>query len=101
MLTAIEQILLPTTVTGSWPRPRWFDANLGGRSVSNALIDNRYREQFPREGRSELDLEPLARDLAAGRRHQLGRPVGQQQALGAGGLERGDRLVGRHVRARL
>lgn len=46
MFTATDRILLPTTVTGSWPRPSWFDVNLDGRSVSTAMRDNQYREKF-------------------------------------------------------
>jgi len=38
--------LLPTTVTGSWPRPRWFDKSLWGRQLSDAMTDIDYREKF-------------------------------------------------------
>ncbi len=46
MLTATKDLLLPTTVTGSWPRPSWFDANLNERPFSTGMADIRYREQF-------------------------------------------------------
>lgn len=46
MFTATDGIVLPTTVTGSWPRPVWFTDNLAGRSLSDALVDTRYREEF-------------------------------------------------------
>ena len=46
MFTATDGLLLPTTVTGSWPRPFWFTANLDGRALSDALADVRYREEF-------------------------------------------------------
>ncbi|MBO0707999.1 MAG: cobalamin-independent methionine synthase II family protein, partial [Candidatus Dormibacteraeota bacterium] len=46
MLTATKDLLLPTTVTGSWPRPSWFDANLFERPFSTGMADLRYREQF-------------------------------------------------------
>jgi 5-methyltetrahydropteroyltriglutamate--homocysteine methyltransferase len=46
MFTATDGLALATTVTGSWPRPRWFDLNLGGRSLSERMTDMRYREQF-------------------------------------------------------
>lgn len=46
MFTATNDVTLPTTVTGSWPRPNWFTQNLSGRSVSERLNDNEYREQF-------------------------------------------------------
>ena len=46
MFTATADRVLPTTVTGSWPRPTWFDAGLWGRSLSDALLDISYREQL-------------------------------------------------------
>ena len=46
MFTATHGLALPTTVTGSWPRPAWFTDNLAGRAPSEALLDTRYREQF-------------------------------------------------------
>ncbi len=46
MFTATEGVLLPTTVTGSWPRPAWFELDLKTRVVSDAMTDIRYREQF-------------------------------------------------------
>jgi 5-methyltetrahydropteroyltriglutamate--homocysteine methyltransferase len=46
MFTATDQLQLPTTVTGSWPRPRWFTAQLGGRALSTCLKDVGFREQF-------------------------------------------------------
>lgn len=46
MLTATEGLVLPTAVTGSWPRPVWFTENLSGRALSDALLDTRYRDEF-------------------------------------------------------
>jgi 5-methyltetrahydropteroyltriglutamate--homocysteine methyltransferase len=46
MFTATDGIVLPTTVTGSWPRPLWYTQNLERRSASDALADVRYREEF-------------------------------------------------------
>ncbi len=46
MFTATDGIPLPTTVTGSWPRPAWFTESMWGRSASDALVDTGYREQF-------------------------------------------------------
>ena len=37
---------LPTTITGSNPRPRWFDRSLAGRSFKSALGDSLFREQY-------------------------------------------------------
>ena len=46
MLTATKDLMLPATVTGSWPRPRWYDGGLWGRSLDTALLDVKFREQF-------------------------------------------------------
>jgi 5-methyltetrahydropteroyltriglutamate--homocysteine methyltransferase len=46
MFTATANILLPTAVTGSWPRPAWFADNLAGRSLSEAMAATLFREQF-------------------------------------------------------
>src|SRR5262245_13928050 len=46
MLTATKDLLLPTTVTGSWPRPTWFTGNLYERPFSTGMGDVRYREQY-------------------------------------------------------
>jgi 5-methyltetrahydropteroyltriglutamate--homocysteine methyltransferase len=46
MFTATDGLLLPTTVTGSWPRPSWFTESLRRRSLSDALVDTRYREEL-------------------------------------------------------
>ena len=47
MLTATKDLVLPTTVTGSWPRPSWFDGNLHERPFSTGMADVRYRELLP------------------------------------------------------
>src|SRR5581483_741058 len=46
MFTATRDLVLPTTVTGSWPRPRWYTGRLGGRSLTTAMKDVVYREQL-------------------------------------------------------
>jgi 5-methyltetrahydropteroyltriglutamate--homocysteine methyltransferase len=46
MLRATKDIKLPTTITGSLPRPSWFTENLGGRSFMNAMVNSVYREQY-------------------------------------------------------
>ena len=37
---------LPTTITGSLPRPVWYTENLGARPFRDALSDAKYREQY-------------------------------------------------------
>ena len=46
MYRATDGIMLPTTITGSLPRPHWYTENLGGRSFLQAMIDARFREQY-------------------------------------------------------
>ena len=46
MLTVTRDMMLPTTITGSYPRPLWFDRSLAGRSFKSALGDSLFREQY-------------------------------------------------------
>ena len=46
MYTATKDLMLPTTVTGSWPRPVWYTGNLYGKPFSTAMADVAFREQF-------------------------------------------------------
>src|SRR5438552_18432491 len=46
VLTVTRDMILPTTITGSYPRPLWFDRNLAGRSFKSALGDSLFREQY-------------------------------------------------------
>jgi len=46
MFKATKDLRLPTTITGSLPRPAWYTENLGGRAFRDAMGDARYREQY-------------------------------------------------------
>ena len=46
MLRATADLVLPTTITGSYPRPGWFSETLHGRRFKDALGDSRFREQY-------------------------------------------------------
>jgi 5-methyltetrahydropteroyltriglutamate--homocysteine methyltransferase len=46
MLVATKDVILPTTITGSLPRPTWFNDNLSGRPFSAAMGTLGYREQY-------------------------------------------------------
>jgi 5-methyltetrahydropteroyltriglutamate--homocysteine methyltransferase len=46
MLKTTRDIIMPTAITGSYPRPLWYDASLGGRSFKSALGDSLFREQY-------------------------------------------------------
>jgi len=38
--------MLPTTITGSLPRPSWYTENLGTKSFLDAMVLSRFREQY-------------------------------------------------------
>jgi 5-methyltetrahydropteroyltriglutamate--homocysteine methyltransferase len=44
--TATKDLMLPATVTGSWPRPRWYTENLWSRPLDTAMMNPWFREQF-------------------------------------------------------
>jgi len=46
MLKATAGLMLPTTITGSLPRPSWYTENLGTRSFLEAMVISRFREQY-------------------------------------------------------
>jgi 5-methyltetrahydropteroyltriglutamate--homocysteine methyltransferase len=46
MYRATDKIVLPTTVTGSLPRPSWYTENLGTRHFLEAMVRRNYREQY-------------------------------------------------------
>jgi 5-methyltetrahydropteroyltriglutamate--homocysteine methyltransferase len=46
MLRATKDIVLPTTITGSLPRPSWYTQNLGSRGFLDAMVNNQFREQY-------------------------------------------------------
>jgi 5-methyltetrahydropteroyltriglutamate--homocysteine methyltransferase len=46
MLRATTDLLLPTTITGSLPRPSWYTENMGTHSFLEAMVISRYREQY-------------------------------------------------------
>ena len=46
MYTATANVVLPTTIIGSLPRPAWYTQNLAGRDFREAMVDRVYREQY-------------------------------------------------------
>lgn len=46
MFNATKDIVLPTTIIGSLPRPSWYTASLGSRSFVDAMVNAPYREQY-------------------------------------------------------
>jgi 5-methyltetrahydropteroyltriglutamate--homocysteine methyltransferase len=46
VLKATAGLSLPTTITGSLPRPSWYTENLGTKSFLDAMVISRFREQY-------------------------------------------------------
>lgn len=46
MFTVTADRVLPCTITGSWPRPRWMDMSMWGRPLDTCMMDVRFREKF-------------------------------------------------------
>src|SRR5204862_6493202 len=46
MLTTTRDMVLPTAITGSYPRPLWYNANLNGGSFKSAMGDSLVPEQY-------------------------------------------------------
>ena len=46
MFTVTKDIQLPCTVTGSWPRPQWFDDSMWGRPLDTCMMDTNFREKY-------------------------------------------------------
>src|SRR5205814_1503715 len=46
MLKVTNNLMMPTAITGSYPRPLWFTESLRGRSFKAALGDSLFREQY-------------------------------------------------------
>lgn len=46
MYKASADVVMPTSIIGSLPRPSWFTENLGTRTFLQAMVTSRYREQY-------------------------------------------------------
>ena len=46
MLHVTRDLVLPTTITGSYPKPNWYTQGLHGRPFKEALGDSLFREQY-------------------------------------------------------
>ena len=46
MISTTKDMLLPTAIVGSIPRPVWYTESLRGRSFKQALSDRSFREQY-------------------------------------------------------
>ena len=78
MFTATANLTLPSTVTGSWPRPRWFDVSMWGTPLDTCMMDVRFREKFQDALAVVVsDQERAGLDLAHARRLPLRRGHGR------------------------
>ena len=46
MFKGSANVVLPTSIIGSLPRPSWYSATLGSRTFLEAMVNARYREQY-------------------------------------------------------
>ena len=46
MFTVTKDLILPSTTTGSFPRPRWFDVSMWGKPLDTCMLDVRFREKL-------------------------------------------------------
>ena len=46
MFKGSANVILPTSIIGSLPRPSWYNAVLGTKSFLEAMVNARYREQY-------------------------------------------------------
>src|SRR5262244_1827854 len=60
MFKASANVVLPTSIIGSLPRPSWYTAVLGGRSFLEAMVNSRYREQYEDAVSSFLRAQEMA-----------------------------------------
>jgi 5-methyltetrahydropteroyltriglutamate--homocysteine methyltransferase len=60
MYKASANIVLPTSIIGSLPRPSWYSAGLGSQSFLEAMVNSRYREQYEDSVSSHLRAQEMA-----------------------------------------
>ena len=46
MLTVTRDLVMPTTITGSYPKPQWYNQDLHGRPFKVAMGHSPFREQY-------------------------------------------------------
>lgn len=60
MFKASANVMLPTSIIGSLPRPSWYTAALGSKSFLEAMVNSRYREQYEDAVSSFLRAQEVA-----------------------------------------
>ena len=46
MLKTTKDMVMPTTIIGSLPRPSWQTMNIGTKTFLESMVDSRFREQY-------------------------------------------------------
>jgi len=60
MFKGSANVVLPTSIIGSLPRPHWYTATLGRRSFLEAMVNSRFREQYEDAVSSFLRAQEIA-----------------------------------------
>jgi 5-methyltetrahydropteroyltriglutamate--homocysteine methyltransferase len=60
MFKGSANLVLPTSIIGSLPRPHWYTATLGRRSFLEAMVNSRFREQYEDAVSSFLRAQEVA-----------------------------------------
>ena len=60
MYKASADVLLPTSVIGSLPRPAWHTASLGRQTFLDAMVNARWREQYEDAVSTHLRAQEIA-----------------------------------------
>src|ERR1700761_65765 len=60
MYKATANLVLPTSIIGSLPRPAWHTAQLGSRSFLEAMANARWREQYEDAVSTHLRAQEVA-----------------------------------------
>ncbi|HEY2755552.1 MAG TPA: cobalamin-independent methionine synthase II family protein [Pseudolabrys sp.] len=60
MFKGSANVMLPTSIIGSLPRPTWYTATLGSKSFLEAMVNSRYREQYEDAVSSFLRAQEIA-----------------------------------------
>ena len=60
MYKATADLILPTSIIGSLPRPAWHTAQLGRRSFLEAMVNARWREQYEDAVSTHLRAQEVA-----------------------------------------
>ena len=60
MFKASANVVMPTSIIGSLPRPAWYTATLGNQSFLAAMVNSRFREQYEDAVSSFLRAQEIA-----------------------------------------